>query len=56
MPPSKPDVTSGSSGPTDLAPFGEEEDDESVRLKKYVGWWEAGHNENECRNFSGEEA
>ena len=41
----------GSSDPTDLAPFGEEEDDESVRLKKYVGWWEAGHNENECRDF-----
>ena len=23
-----------------------------VKLKKYVGWWEAGHNENECRNLS----
>ena len=44
--------TFGSSDPTDLAPCGEEEDDESVRLKKYVGWWEARHNEKECRNFS----
>ena len=44
--------TSRSSDPTDLASFGEKENDESVRLKKYVGWWGAGHNENECRNFS----
>ena len=44
--------TSGSTDPTDLAPFGEEEDDWSMKLKEYVGWWEAGHNENECRNFS----
>ena len=44
--------TSGSTDPTDLASFGEEEDDRSVKLKKYVGWWEARHNENECRNLS----
>ena len=44
--------TFGSSDPTDLASFGEEEDDKSVKLKKYVGWWVAGHNENECRDFS----
>ena len=43
--------TSGSSDPTDLALFGEEEDDESVRLKEYFGWWEPGHNENEYGNF-----
>ena len=39
--------TSTCSDPTDLASFGE-----SVKLKKYVGWWEAVHNENECRDFS----
>ena len=44
--------TSGSTDPAGLASFGEEEDDESVKLKEHVGWWEAGHNENECRNFS----
>ena len=44
--------TSGSTDPTDLASFGEEEDDGPVKLKKYVGWWEAGHNEHECRNLS----
>ena len=44
--------TSGSTDPAGLASFGEEEDDESVKLKERVGWWEAGHNENECRNFS----
>ena len=44
--------TSGSTDPTDLASFGEEEDDGSVKLKKYVGWWAAGHNENERRNLS----
>ena len=38
--------TSGSTDPAGLAPFGEEEGDESVKL------WEAGHKENECRNFS----
>ena len=43
--------TSGSTDPAGLAPFGEEEDDESVKLKEHVGWWEAGHNESECRNF-----
>ena len=32
--------TFGSSDPTDLASFGEEEDDESVRLKEYFSWWE----------------
>ena len=32
--------------------FGENENDGSVKLKKYVGWWEAGHNENECSNLS----
>ena len=36
--------TSGSTDPAALASFGEE-DDESVKL------WEAGHTENECRNF-----
>ena len=43
--------TFGSSDPTDLAPFGEEEDNESVRLKEYFSWWEPGHNENEYGNF-----
>ena len=43
--------TSGSTDPTDLASIGEEEDDESVKLKKYFGWWEPGHNENEYGNF-----
>ena len=43
--------TSGSTEPTDLAPYGEGEDDESVRLKKYVGWWEARHNENDVQRF-----
>ena len=43
--------TSRSSDPADLASFGEEEDDESVDLKKYFSWWEPGHNENEYGNF-----
>ena len=43
--------TSGSTDPTDLAPFGEEEDDESVKLKKFFSWWELVHNENEHGNF-----
>ena len=43
--------TSASTDPTDLASFGEEEDDGSMKLKEHVGWWEAGHNENECKNF-----
>ena len=43
--------TSGGTDPTDLASFGEEEDDGSVKLKEHVGWWEAEHNENECRDF-----
>ena len=43
--------TSGSTDPTDLASFGEEEDDGSVKLKEHVGWWEAELNENERRNF-----
>ena len=42
--------TSGSTDPKDLASFGEEEDDGSMKLKD-VGWWEAIHNENECRDF-----
>ena len=42
--------TSESTDPTDLASFGEEEDG-SVKLKKFVGWWEAGLNENERRDF-----
>ena len=44
--------TSGSTDPADLASFGEEEDDESVKLKKSFGWWDAGHDENECGDFS----
>ena len=50
--------TSGSTDPTDLASFGEEEDDEAVKLKMYISWWEAELNENEYGNFptdSGEE-
>ena len=43
--------TSGSTDPTHLASFGEEEDDESVKLKKHFSWWEPGHNENEYGNF-----
>ena len=43
--------TSGSTDPTDLASFGEEEDDESVKLKKYFSWWEPGHSDNEYGNF-----
>ena len=43
---------SDSTDPRELASFGEEEDDGFVKLKKYVGWWEAGHNENECRDLS----
>ena len=43
--------TSGSTDPTDLASFGEEEDDDSVKLKKYFSWWEPGLNENEYGNF-----
>ena len=44
--------TSGGTDPTDLASFGEEEDDGSVKLKKYVGWWEAELIEKDRRNFS----
>ena len=44
--------TSGSTDPTDLASFGEEEDDGSMKLKEHVGWWEAELNENERRDFS----
>ena len=44
--------TSGSTDPTDLASFGGEEDDGSMKLKEHDGWWGAGHNENECRKFS----
>ena len=43
--------TSGGTLPTDLASFGEEEDDGSMKLKKHVGWWEAELNENERRDF-----
>ena len=43
--------TSGSTDPAGLASFGEEEDDESVKLKKYFSWWEPGHSENEYGNF-----
>ena len=43
--------TPGSLDPTDLASFGEEEDDESVILKKYFSWWEPDHSENEYGNF-----
>ena len=31
--------TSGGTDPTDLASFGEEEDDGSMMLKEHVGWW-----------------
>ena len=44
--------TSGSTDPTNLASFGEEEDDGSMKLKEHVGWWEAELNENERRDFS----
>ena len=44
--------SSASTGPTDLAPFGEQEDDESARLKEYFIWWEPDHNESERGNFS----
>ena len=37
--------TSGSTDPTDLTLFAEEEDDEPVKLKEHLGWREAGHNE-----------
>ena len=43
--------TTGSTDPTDLASFGEEEDDGSMKLKEHVGWWEAELNENESRDF-----
>ena len=43
--------TSGSTDPTDLVPFGEEEDDGSMKLKEHVGWWEAELIENERRDF-----
>ena len=43
--------TSGGTDPTDLASFGEEEDDGSMKLKEHVGWWEAELNENERRDF-----
>ena len=33
--------TTGRTDPTDLASFGEEEDDGSMKLKEHVGWWEA---------------
>ena len=39
--------TSRSLDLTDLASFGEEEDNESVSLNKYLSWWEPGHNEDE---------
>ena len=35
-------VASGSTDLTELAPLGEEEDDEPARLKEHFGWWEAG--------------
>ena len=44
--------TSGSTDLTEMVPLGEEEDDESARLKECFRWWEAGHNECERRNFS----
>ena len=44
--------TSGSTDPTHLASYGEEEDDGSMKLKDHVGWWEAELNENECRDFT----
>ena len=34
---------SGSTDPTDPAPFGKENGDESARLKEYFSWWESGH-------------
>ena len=43
--------TSGCTDPTDLASFGEEEDDESVKLKRCFSWWEPGHDENEFGDF-----
>ena len=43
--------TSGSTDPTDLASFGEEEDDGSMKMKEHVGRWEAEINENERRDF-----
>ena len=43
--------TPGCTDPADLASFGEEEDDWSVKLKNYFSWWEPGHSENEYRNF-----
>ena len=43
--------TSGGTDPTDLASFGEEEDDGSMKLKEHVELWEAELNENERRNF-----
>ena len=43
--------TSGSTDPTDLASFGEEEDDGSMKLREHVGWCEAELNENERRDF-----
>ena len=42
---------SGSTDPTDLASFVDEEDDGSVKLKKHFSWWEAELNENERRDF-----
>ena len=45
-------MTSASTDLTELVPLGEEEDDEPARLKEHFGWWQAGHNDNECRNFS----
>ena len=46
--------TSGGTDPTDLASFGEEEDDGSMKLKEHVGWWELELNESERRDFGPE--
>ena len=43
--------TSGGTDPTDLASFGEEEDDGSMKLKEHVDWWEAELNEKKRRAF-----
>ena len=48
---SRMNKTSGGTDPADLASFGEEEDDGSMKLKEHVGWWEAELNENERRDF-----
>ena len=49
--PSRMCKTSGSTDPTDLASFGEEKADGSMKLKEHVGWCEAELNENERRDF-----